>query len=730
MKIYRSVLVIGIMLLGLAVFPASAGASTPPSALNFSLGLNLGTESIQATPGTTTYLHWAAPGPNQYFLISSNFSNFGNQTSPAAVIWPAGTTESWNGGASWWNTTTTSLGLVIPSTATAGTSWSINLYTCDNSIGECSNYNDPGGACGVSLPTYGEVCSLATVTVESGWSSTSYSSAYTATPQSHDLGGDLDSSVDSSGNSWSSSEFSNALGEVPAGSSRSNQYQDPLFVQAGGSITLTWGNDFDWNVAASGDYFLITSKTPDALPNFSPTSTNPPTWGSGSATWNNTYTWYGTTSNQMTITAPASATNGTTYMFQIFTCNSSACSSNPSPSAPPGGTVNLTVAVAPSSVTASTANAPFQSGNASLGTCSSTQVSQDAETVDAYAGGTVWMVLGGGGSGCTSNSSEVVSFNPSHQTFCVYQVPPDNAAVSGLNVMSYGSATIVFLAEQNAQTIGYFNPGLIGDGCNGTKSEYYAAGSNSTGLTACPTVDPGVNPGAPSGCNLVVENPWYGSATTGYPAHISADAASFTGLGGNVWVTDFYGEAVTEVTISNILNGAFTSSVVTLPVHATSIKPASWAVLSQPWQIAQDNSYVYVTDYGDQYISRIDKSTLALSQVQVPVTSDQEALHSLVDVGGTLYFTLADDSEPVSGLQFGYTSDFGAITTSSWAAGSSSVPSTAEVYTGLDAAVGSPIPTTQLRSGSHIQADFRGIAVDSAGDVTLSDLYGTVVLTP
>src|ERR1700677_4014677 len=126
------------LILGLlgAVLPSQFASASPPSPVSFLV------TNVDVTSGSPISLHWGSVPPGDYFLLASNFPNFGNTTSPASVSWPTGSDATWNSAWSWWKTTSSAAVLSVPSSATAGSSWYVDLYTCVISTGECSNYGN------------------------------------------------------------------------------------------------------------------------------------------------------------------------------------------------------------------------------------------------------------------------------------------------------------------------------------------------------------------------------------------------------------------------------------------------------------------------------------------------------------------------------------------------------------------------------------------------------------
>jgi|GEM_PF-2737964 len=750
----RLVSILFAVLAVLLVFGEAEAIADPPVAKTFKRGAN---EQIRVVPGTTVGLHWKAPAADEYFLVTSNIPDFGNA---AKTTWPSGSGSTWSNTWGWWVTTSTDMRVSIPSTATAGQAFKIQLVTCSTTSGQCSNVGNTTAPCGVALPNGKYPCAQATLTATgTNWSTSSFGSAYsTSNSLSENIGNPLDVTTDSSGASWNSSEFSNTLSKSTHGGSFATQYTFPQYVQPGNTITLNWGTSgsYHWNpLQGSGTYYLVASPSPTALPNFGAGAGTNITWPSGSsATWNSTWAWYKTTSESMTVKVPSTATNGTTYGFQVFSCNATQCSNGSGTSAtgPYGGVLNITIAAAPSTIATSRNNKPFTycfSGvapcsapsyaNCSSGTCEGTSFSALAERVTTDSQGRIWTTRGGWefdpeySTGPPilpqPNDSQIVSFDPAQQTFCTYQVPGVDPEVIGVSAQGDriffletsvgGHPSYVwgqpYVADPGESRLAYFKPSEVGGGCAGNKTQYFPAGTG--GLVRCPVVRPNTSPVAPSNCNMMELGPW--GATL--PFHVMADPATFAGTGGTLWTTSGFG-SVDRFVIDDLSTGKFTFSSLKMPNHPGAGVGVGYPA---PWQLSQDGSYVYATNYGDNYIDRLDKSSMALTQEQVPVQSDSEQLHSTVVAGGKVYFTLSDDSS----LAFGGASSFGTIANgSSW--GSSTAPTSAKIYSGLDILARSGFPASVLSPTAPKNASFIGIDVRGNGTVTLTNQFGIVSVAP
>ena len=481
-------------------------------------------------------------------------------------------------------------------------------------------------------------------------------------------------------------------------------------VTAGSSVSLHWGT-------SAHQFFFLTSTAPTALPKFS--SSSVVTWPSGSgASWNRTYNWWRTTSGAVMVAIPANAASGTTYAFQLYTCDSSnnLCSS----SAGRKGDSHVTLTVAANWTTTSyktdfsTANVVAQMtghpldvafspdntiwnssefsdslGKLSIGAglksyvdptdtgtepfaycfsnCSPASASSALSERVIYVNGMIWFTQGGwpfyncvvshSQRTCPANHSEVVAFNPITDNFCSYLVPGDNNEVIGLAATGTAPNSDIWFVDSNREG---GKPDL----------DYFNPAEVGDGC-------PGVTSESYSLSGLVHRIVWPGD---NFPSQIAVDPN-----GSALWVSDFWGSSIARVDLR-------THAITSYPLASHN----SYSFFgADPWQVAASANYVYAIDYGDSNLDRINKKTGHVDQVAIPLLSDTEQGYGLAISGDRLYFTLSDDDRP----SFGYASTVGYVDIGTWAASSPS-PTTAVVYTGL----------SEETDPASSKVDFRGIA--------------------
>lgn len=506
--------------------------------------------------------------------------------------------------------------------------------------------------------------------------------------------------------------------------------QSALAVTSGSRVSLHWST-------AADQYFLLTSASPRALPNFgSPTAVTWPT--SPGAVWISTWQWWATTAAAVTVAIPANAAAGSIFTFQLYTCSSASGLCSNSPGGSGDAQVSLTVAAhwttvsykqdlpkfasmtqtdgSPLDVTfsgastiwnssefsdalgeslkkstltpiadpADIANQPFASCFASP--CSASSSSALSERV-VYADKLVWFTQGGWEGfpgGTVANHSEIVAYNPGTAGFCTYLVPGNDNEVIGLAVTGTGKKARVWFTESDPvgghPSIASFSPSQVGENC---PNDYSLNGAGSFEQIAWPQDD--------------------------LPTQIAVDPS-----GADLWVTDFFGNRIEEFAIAT---GGFTPYTY---ASSNAYSPHG----AEPWQLVADGSYVYAIDYGDSNLIRINKTTRTVDQSPIPLTSDTEEGYGLFISGNRLYFSLSDDAQPT----FGPASTIGYIDLSAWEAASAAcppgvdcapAPTSGFVYTGL-ATVADP----------SSDADFRGIAANASGSVAIADLHQVVRLSP
>ena len=183
---------------GFAWFSSSSASESPPVPEQFY------NSTVVVIANTQVSLHWHTTS-NQFFNLTSNApTSVPNFNSTLRVTWPANAPGTWNGAGSGWTSTASQVTIRIPSNATAGTTYKLQLYTCDGSSGLCSNA--PGGI------GYTQV----SLVVTANWITTSPWSDFSNLRRIPESAGDPLAVTFAPDNSiWNSSEFSNGVSEVP-----------------------------------------------------------------------------------------------------------------------------------------------------------------------------------------------------------------------------------------------------------------------------------------------------------------------------------------------------------------------------------------------------------------------------------------------------------------------------------------------------------------------------------
>ncbi len=525
----------------------------------------------------------------------------------------------------------------------------------------------------------------------------------------------------------------------------------------GTSLNLHWSTPAAATDPAPGAYFHLSSVGTSALPNFDSIVTWP---GDTTDTWSSTDGWWSTNATAMTLAVPSGAVPGATYQIQIYTCSSVSqlCSNSPGATGPGDEQVSLTistgwtttpytqdfsvskkfaesvgnpldVAFSPDgtlwntsefsnhlskiSVSASTARSfsdPSNSRSEPFASCfpdcqESAASALSERVIDAD--GRIWFTEGGWyalnpspSQPISKNHSEVVSFDPATDKFCTYRVPGDDNEVMGLASTGTAPNSLIWFTESlgngnqlpRQPTLDSFNPAKIGDGCSGRSNKLFSLPNTIERVPLPPDSVAAQIAVDPNGSTLWVTA--FGTAKL-----FAVD-------------TDVTPPSVTSYTLNSLNSG-------TLPLEGV-------ANAYYSWQVVADANYVYVMEYGDSDLVRINKNTGQIDVVPIPLTSDSEEGYGLAVSGNNLYFTLADDHPP----SYGAASAFGYVDIAVWEAASAPClttpgdcapdPSDAVVYSGL----------SDFAAPETTAADFRGITVKPGGTVAIADFHQVLELSP
>jgi hypothetical protein len=516
-----------------------------------------------------------------------------------------------------------------------------------------------------------------------------------------------------------------------------------MTVFAGSQVTVHWAPTSGAS-APPTPYFIVASNAPDGLPDFS--SPSVVRWPSGSvASWNRTWHWWRTTnSTTMRVSIPSTAAAGTTYGFELYTCDqaSNLCSNSPGGD----GVAQVTLEVAG----ANWSRVPYEDDfshvvDVSKGTCNPYPGNPLAVTFST--GQTIWDDSEFSGCAVGENAYSAPKQPVSASTMTNLAVPYNLAntpeaeclfgrcaatAISELGeAVTYADQEIwstrggAFLYTSklipNDSEVVAYNPS------SSTLSTYLVPGTNQEiiGIAATGTGSgtriwfdqsgpPELDSFMPSAVTTKVNGAYPLAGAPSFeqfrlpvttadgiddvPAQVAADPS-----GNSLWVSQLGGSEIDEVNAS-------TGAVTPYP-YPSQNKYSTYSQQASPWGIAADADYVYAIDVGDSNIVRLDKATGHIDQVPIPQTSTSESGYGLAlsPDGSRLYFTIGGDA----GDSFGAQTALGYIDLSNW---TGSAPTRAMILTGLSA-VTDPAGTT----GSYC-----GIAVTS-GQVAIADPKGQVI---
>jgi len=357
------------------------------------------------------------------------------------------------------------------------------------------------------------------------------------------------------------------------------------------------------------------------------------------------------------------------------------------------------------------------------------------------ADGLVWFTQAGGSYEASGapNYSEIVAYNPANNGICNFQLPGGTAQATGIAA----TGTTIWVAEQGPDPAAgalptgaldsfqpFADPNFPAD-CTQSATTSVIQNGQTTYTVSGGTFDQLATP--PIGTvDFQFHRYLWPSGTTknsdGTPASyytpimITPDPSSPNHL----WVTDFNGDSVADVTV-NPTAGTVAADPTTNKITSIYDHPLPGSL---PWQVAVDDNYVYVADYGSQTLVRMSKTadaagTFPIDFVQIPVTSDLEQGYGLAldQNNQKLYFTLANDQNlQTPPPPFDSGSTFGYVDLASWQpdvvlTNGQVVPQqpSGVVFTGLS-------ENTNPSSGG----DFRGIAVLSTSNGTQIALADSV----
>lgn len=111
--------------------PEAAAVPSSPSFFN---------SSFQVVPGSLVSLHWGSGSGNLesdlHYLLTSSLPGF---SSGSVTTWPPGTSPAPTSNGTGWTTNARAVTVAVPKDATAGTSYTVSIATCDST--ECSPAN-------------------------------------------------------------------------------------------------------------------------------------------------------------------------------------------------------------------------------------------------------------------------------------------------------------------------------------------------------------------------------------------------------------------------------------------------------------------------------------------------------------------------------------------------------------------------------------------------------------
>ncbi len=376
----------------------------------------------------------------------------------------------------------------------------------------------------------------------------------------------------------------------------------------------------------------------------------------------------------------------------------------------PTGTVqNLTVPQVPSEP------APFFQNAYGIGQSNHTTL---AEQIIRGPNSTIWFSQGGqdlpAPAGSYTNQARLIGYDPAASQFCIYDTPTASGAspTDVVNGLAWDSVNHrIWFTDWTNSTVNWFTAPT--SSCGPQSGPSGSTNGTLTKLVACS----GNNP--PANCVHSIPTAFTGSLA----GNMVFDPVTSTSYPqGSVWYVNVFGSSVERV---NIATSAVT--VYALPTART--------VTSAPYYLATDSGgYVYVAEYLDGAVARINKTTGAVNEVLVPSfasgtsgcksgvaldgTTGLPQVHSLsLGTNGRLYFsTTYCDSNGAADSAVGY------LNVNAWGS----------AMTGY---ILTTLPATSCTSGPcSVGLGFEGVAVDNTnsqvmvtdiGDSRVIDLHGS-----
>ncbi len=267
------------------------------------------------------------------------------------------------------------------------------------------------------------------------------------------------------------------------------------------------------------------------------------------------------------------------------------------------------------------------------------RISGAGEDIAVSGDGKVWFTQGGSFAyaGLHFNTSRVVQYDPTTETFDCYNAPIDNAVANGV------------LIDEPRQMIWYSEAGTI-------------SGNAITGFTLNSTLsncffdpysddprDELCSGGPTDSCHWRFPLPNQNS----FPAHLALDQA------GNIWFTEFWGNSIGRLTPE-------TGEIIELPLPTPIVQqgPGIW-VGSGPWELTFDESGdLWVSEFFDATILRVRPSLMATEDCQqldadglnpcieeMLVASngtDWKTLHTVsIGADGLIWFSVSSDATKI-----------------------------------------------------------------------------------
>ena len=164
-----------------------------------------GTSSMAVVAGTNTSLHWQQSRAGDFYVLTMPSSTYPLTFSSTSVVMWSSSSDVWYPAYGFWVSTANAVSISIPQAASAGASFTFDLFTCNLLSQKCTNALGGPGEATVTMTVAGPE-----------WSVVPYRNDFTVSMATQSGGGaPLDTAISPTTDvTFDSNEFSNSVGSV------------------------------------------------------------------------------------------------------------------------------------------------------------------------------------------------------------------------------------------------------------------------------------------------------------------------------------------------------------------------------------------------------------------------------------------------------------------------------------------------------------------------------------